>query len=272
MKDGDWRNDCVNSINDFFKEPLKKPPNDFSSVVWHPSAGMDWRPFVFWSKGYLERKANFSGLTPATLHVMTTMGVYEEQLMEFLESDDRIAWQDDRTMIRLVEFEYVALVNEDLWRRPSRRHYNLRRRDNEDVFRQRGADGFSGLIEIVDKESGYVERIPMLYLLSENIATYEHFVSSGFFRVRHVPAICEGLAFGGCGRSLIDYLAQTGLGVDNLESVWVREGESKALRDLRELDKRKPLMPWTMPMCFGGTLSSTNGGLLLSTRHKILTS
>gem|GEM_PF-2119483 len=259
MSDGDWASEDVNSINDFFKEPMKNPPPNLSSVVWHPSAGRDWRPFVFWSKGYLERKVKFSGLTPATLHVMTTLNCSAKELMEFLESDERVAWQDERTMIRLVEFEYVALRCEDLWRRPSREHYHFEGRNNECVFRQRGADGFSGVIEVIDKESGHVERIPMLYLLSENIATYEHFVSSGLFQVRHVPATCEGLGFGGCQRSLINYLVETGLGVDDLESVWVGNSSGTAFTHLLELVKRRPMIPWAMPMCFGGTLFCRDG-------------
>lgn len=253
-RDGDWKSRDVKCLDDFFKEPLKRPPGDFSSVVWHPSAGMDWSPFVFWSKGYLTTRRSFSNLTPASLHVMTTMGCYEDKLMEFLESADNIAWQDDRTIIRLTEYEFVSLRREDLWQKPSRRHFGGGARGEKDVFRQKEADGFSGVVEVVDKECGKVERIPMLYLLSENIATYEHFVSSGLFRVRHIKAACEGLAMGGCGRSLLDYLAKTGLGIDGLESVWAElrlifgQGPGAALME------GKRTICKTMAKCFGGSV------------------
>jgi len=88
--------------------------------------------------------------------------------------------------------------------------------------------------EGIDKESGYVERIPMLYLLSENIATYEHFVSSCLFQVRHGPATCEGLAFGGGKRSLIDELFDKFIETDQRAS-----GIARTLVNLQDIFHRR---------------------------------
>ncbi len=212
----------VTRLAEFFKTDPGDLPSDFSSVVWHPSAGKDFTPIVAYSKGYLGGQEALADLTPATLHVMTCLGGYEEPLMNYLKSEDRVLFEDHQTRVRIASYEMLELKNERLWSRPSRRNYNLGGR--ETIFSEQDSDGFIARVEILCKKTGYLEEVPVLYLLSENIATYEEFVRSGLFQVRHIKATCEGLAFGGCSRSLIDYICESQWGLNTLESSWLRDG------------------------------------------------
>lgn len=226
-------------------------PDDLGSVVWHPSAGVDFSPLVAFSRGYLESKQAFRELSPATFHVMTCLGWDESHLMALLESKDRILFEDHLTRIHLVDHQLVELFDDSLWRRPSKRNYHHRPRIG--LFRENHSDGFLATVELTCKRTGYRERVPVLYLLAENIATYKTFVRGGDFQVRHIKATCEGLAFGGCGRSLIDHLCLTGQGLDTLESIWL--GRDSAERKLKDLPP-----PWAyhvteMPGAFTGHLA-----------------
>jgi hypothetical protein len=142
--------------------------------------------------------------------------------MNYLKSEDRVLFEDHQTRVRIVNFQMLELKNEYLWSRPSRRNYHLGGR--ETIFSEQDSDGFIARVEILCKKTGHLEEVPVLYLLSENIATYEEFVRSGLFQVRHIKATCEGLAFGGCSRSLIDYICESQWGLDTLESTWLRDG------------------------------------------------
>lgn len=240
----------VTKLADFFKEDPGTLPTDLNSVAWHPSAGHDFSPLVAYSKGYLCGKEALSDLTPATLHIMTCLACCEEELMEILESEERVLFEDGRTHMRIVNYQMLELKNEDLWRRPSRRNFNLSGR--EEVFRQQKSDGFIAQVEIRCKETGYCERVPMLYLLGENIATYHTFIQSGLFKVRHIKATCEGLAFGGCSRSLIDFICESQVGLDTLESAWLRTGVG-ALR-FAPLPDEWQIEVGKMPIAFSGDL------------------
>lgn len=244
------QNRKVTSLSDFFKVDPGNLPTDLSSVVWHPSAGVDFSPIVAYSKGYLGTKEALADLTPATLHVMTCLGMCEEQLMKRLQSEDRILFEDERTRMRIADYEMLALKNECLWRRPSRRNFNLNGR--ETLFREQESDGISARVEILCKETRYLERVPVLYLFSENIATYEEFVRSGLFKIRHVKAVCEGLAFGGCSRSLIDYLCESERGLDTLESVWLRRDSAE--HRFQKLSDEWQIEVGQMPLAFWGDL------------------
>lgn len=92
-------------LGDFFKGDLTQGVEDFSSVVWHPSAGLDWSPLVFYSPGYLSRKESYQDLTAATFHVMTNLWGYDEDLLEILESRERVCYEDDRTLVRVAEYD-----------------------------------------------------------------------------------------------------------------------------------------------------------------------
>lgn len=250
----------VRRLSDLFVKELEQEPSDFSSVLWHPSAGVDWSAFVFYSKGYLARKESYQDLTPATFHVMTNLAVYDDELMAILESEDRQCFNDGRSRLRIAEFEHVQLKDQDLWRRTSRHNYYGPAR--KDVFRERGSDGILAVMEMTCLETGYVERVPFLYLWVENHNGYEYLMRSGLFTVRHVKAVCEGLAFGFCRRPLLDTLCMTGLGAETLESVWARSGNGGQVggaikrlsrRTEREVKRRE------MPMCFSGELFRFGG-------------
>lgn len=248
----------VSRLSDLFVAELEEEPSDFSSVLWHPSAGVDWSAFVFYSKGYLARKESYQELTPATFHVMTNLGGYADELMAILESEDRQCFNDGRTRLRIAEFEHVQLKDQDLWRRASRGNYYGRKRD--DVFLERGSDGILAVMEMTCLETGYVERVPFLYLWVENHNGYEYLMRSGLFTVRHVKAVCEGLAFGGCRRTLLDTLCVTGLGGETVESVWARCGGrvSGAVKRLSRRTERE-VKKGVMPLCFMGELFRFGG-------------
>lgn len=238
-------------FSDFFKCCPSPLPTDFQSVVWHPSAGSDFSPLIVYSRGYLKRKNALTDLTPATLHVMTCMGYCEEPLLECLDDESKILFEDARTRIEITEYQMLELKIEKLWKSPSPQHFNLSEREN--LFRERKADGFIAQVKMTSKESGYQESVPLLYLFSENIATYRHFVATGLFKVRHIKAFCEGLACGGCSRSLVTEICESQIGLENLESIWLEEGA--AARRLEKLppDYQYAIRP--MPLIFPGVLA-----------------
>jgi hypothetical protein len=239
------------SLSDFFNNRPSLLPSDFQSVVWHPSAGSDFSPLIVYSQGYLQRKEALNDLTPATFHVMTCMGVCEESLLACLDHKDKILFEDDHTRIAITEHQMLELKKKDLWQAPAKRHFNLGKR--EDFFRERKADGFIAQIELISKEARYQESVPLLYLLSENIATYRHFVKSGLFKVRHIKAVCEGLGFGGCSRSLVSEICESQLGLESLESLWLQEGAAANRLAHLPPDYQFTLRP--MPMAFPGELA-----------------
>lgn len=248
-----YRNPTEKCLADFFKSDPGNLPSDFRSVVWHPSAGFDFSPLVVFSRAYVERKETLNDLTPATLHIMTCLGFCEERLWECLESPEKILFEDDRTLMRIASYDLLELKNAELWQSPSPRHYYLGERER--VFRKPDSDGFVAQVEIHCKVSGYCESAPLLYLLSENIATYEHFIQSRLFQVRHIKAVCEGLAFGGCLRSLTDFIGESGLGLETLESVWLRP-QSSAGTGLRKFPAHGYDYQFgPLPMIFSGELA-----------------
>jgi hypothetical protein len=147
--------------------------------------------------------------------------------MAVLMSEQGVLYEDERTVVRIKEHQLIKIRKKRLWSGYSKRYCHF---DRGETFKQVGSDGFIGLVELTDKKSGYKETTSLVYLLSENISTFELMVRNGMANVNHIVASCEGLGFGGCGRSIFDYIFNQrnferlrGL---NLETVVVPEGRS----------------------------------------------
>jgi hypothetical protein len=170
---------------------LKLPK--FDNVVWHVSAGMDWRPLIFFSGKQMNKWNPEQQLSRPTLHINTCLNGDEElKLLDLLESDEPV-FDDGLSQIFFETYSYVSLNDSRLAR--SRQGFCDFGRGS--IFKEYHADGFLVNIKLVDLRTGYIEHTQLLYLLAENIQTFRRFVTDGEVKVKHLVATCEGLAFGG---------------------------------------------------------------------------
>lgn len=207
-------NDCDRStepaiqLNQFLVSPAGAPlPQnslpDLSCVAWHASAGTDLRPLVIYSDGYLSNLAEEVGITRPKAHVFTCMGGgAEEKWLRLLKSDGGVIYDDGRTRIRVKNYQFLRML--EPYRRLLVKGRPFCDMDREDHFAAMNADGFTAEIEILDPRSGYKENTSLLYLFSENIKTYVFMVSRSLVRTSHLYIPCEGLAMGGCRKSISD--------------------------------------------------------------------
>jgi hypothetical protein len=174
------------------------------SVAWHVSAGTDFSPLVNWSKGWTSRKSATADIPAPGLHVFTCLGgeYLEDALWSLLEDGNGVLYRDERTEIRFESSELVKFTNNEPVSH-YQRHCSFGRGER---FKNAGADGFYMTVELVCLRTGYREPCRLLYLLGENITTFDYYLHKGAVKIQYLTATCEGLAFGGARRSIYDYL------------------------------------------------------------------
>lgn len=210
-------------------QPIDIP--DTTAVCLHVSAGLDFRSLVYYSDGYLSSHKEVENLTRPTCHIYTCLPVKNEEqgLMDILTSDDKLLFEDDRTRIRIKSHQMITVTDPRLWSNISRRYCHIKRGE---VFAGEGADGFVAEVELVDIKSGYTEMVSLIYLLTENHATYHYLTQLGV-GIKNIVATCEGLAFGGCGMTIFASVCECLS--DKLETVVIPE-RGQARKAIGELE------------------------------------
>jgi len=61
-------------------------------------------------------------------------------------------------------------------------------------------------LQPINKKLADLIEVGLLYLLGENITTFDYYLHKGAVKIQYLTATCEGLAFGGARRSIYDYL------------------------------------------------------------------
>lgn len=202
------------SLQDYLRTPDDRPIpiEGHDNVAWHVSAGQDYTPIVTWAKGYAPSwKDQYPVPTPG-LHIFTCLNDDDEaQLMAILKSREKILCTHRNTQISIIDYELVRF-GDAVPLTHNKRHADFGRGE---TFSQENADGFYASVLITDLEAGYEERTRLLYLFSENIVTFDYFIERGWVTVRFLAASCEGLAFGGCRRSIFNFLEEMRCYEDN---------------------------------------------------------
>lgn len=188
------------ALEDFFHENIHFPRTD--RTLFHVSAGLDCRPLVYFSKGFQSGRGG--DLSTPDLVIQTCLGNILDELVKRIQEGTPL-YEDQFTRVSLSNFE------------PLRRQrkifgfYDLKQRRRAASFRERpvqryGFDAFFSEVLIEDKRTGYGEKIPLLYLFSENIGTLEALSIEGPVGISTLVATREGTAFGGCKKSIIDHI------------------------------------------------------------------
>ena len=192
-------NPCVSDlIKGVDNEAIDIP--DTTAVCLHASAGLDFRSLVYYSDGYLTSHKEVGNLTRPTCHTYTCLPLEadEKELLDILKSDGKLLFEDDRTRVRIKDYQMITVTDPRLWSKVSRLLCHIKRGK---IFAGLGADGFVAEVELVDIKSGYTEMVSLIYLLTENHATYQYLTQLGV-GIKHVVGTCEGLSFGCCGMTI----------------------------------------------------------------------
>ena len=196
----------IKSMNDMITAPDGSPIDlpDTSRVAWHVSAGMDFRSLVFFTKGYLSSHPNTQGINLPSVHIFTCLSAHEKQLLTILESDNKELFRDKKTRICIKKYQLLRLHDaiQSLLTDP----YPYSDSGIDGVFTELNAHGFLAEVEIQCLQSDYRETVKLIYLFTENIKTLTSFVCMELVNVQNIIALNEGLAFGGCKKSIITHI------------------------------------------------------------------
>jgi hypothetical protein len=177
------------------------------TVCWTVSAGHDMRPLVFFSEPMRRELAEVTGLPPQELprpdlflHTSLAMDLGKDGLHDLRVG--QVVHEDRGTRITVVGCEPLHLDRERI-------HYAVdssRVRYSSDPLARHEYDAALLQLRLTCLQTGYEEIAQVLYLAMENLNAFDAYLSHGGLDVRYLVATREGLAMGGCGRSILDYL------------------------------------------------------------------
>lgn len=214
----DYETSRFSSLNDYLRSTSDQviSYDGLDNVAWHVSAGLDFAPITTWAAGYLPGWKKKLNITSPSLHLFTDLcnDQHEEPLWDILQQEDpskRVLWQNWNVRMTVQRYQLVR-YGDTMPFDPQRHHADFVRGK---TFASVGADGFYADVLIEDIQDGYQETTRLLYLFSENINTFHHFIANRWLTVRYLAASCEGLGMGGCKRSIFDHLKEQQYYEDN---------------------------------------------------------
>lgn len=168
-------------------------------VFWYASAGKDFRGPVFFTGSHIRCIGN-SGFVKPELFVFTSIGPEIYELKEDIKNHIRYVFDDNQTKIRVKNFKELEILP----------HFNFKIDYNriadfmvEKYQPNRKAMYFE--LEIIGEHYNEIQKV--LYFEKENIDTFEKLVlRHRLFDVQYLCATREGCGFGGCRKSIIDYI------------------------------------------------------------------
>lgn len=198
----------MNNWKDMFidaDEILADLPDHRPTVCWTVSAGVDTRPLVFFSEPWLhslEMQMGLEHVPRPDFFVHTCLpgcGVS-------IDSMQRHAFLDRASIVHTKRFSWLSLQACFGRQIISEEHYAFLR-DLGDMPHVRAARVD---VMITSLTMPFRGRSTILYLEMENIHAFDSLMSQGWFDVTHLVATREGLAFGGCRKSIVDHLYRDG--------------------------------------------------------------
>jgi len=171
-------------------------------TFWYVSAGNDWRPLVFLSDAYRENRLKEHSIPRPDLFVYSCLG---DDGLHSLNAG-KVVFEDKRSEIKILSLhpllidrgKVTYLINPDFVRGAS------------DPLLYSKYDAALMQIEVRSLTLGTSDRFPVLYLAMENLNCFDEVMSKGFFDVQTLCATREGLAFGGCGKSILRHVYTEG--------------------------------------------------------------
>lgn len=184
-------------------EELPEKPD----IFWYPSAGKDFRGNVFLTDYHMnfERVHHGKTYSKPDLFVFNCLGIARnpesEEIKQKINRGEPL-YEDSLTRItghNLKEFG----IRQDVVRLEVNPRYVEKRIVN---IPEPGKEAFYFEIEITGKEHHYKETQKILYLEHENIDVFRKIMLRSYFNVLYLCASREGCGFGGCKKSVIDYV------------------------------------------------------------------
>lgn len=171
-------------------------------VFWYVSAGDDFRGPVFLTQYHIDHEARHHGrdLEKPDLFVYNCLGQEVEDLKSKLSSRSRVELFNDGGT-RIVAKNYQVLdLNEDVNFQVNPDYIEVGH--VLDTTKQKTAFYFE--LDIINRN--YIETQKILYFEAENIDFFKKIILSDFFETRYLCATREGMAYGNCKKSIIDYI------------------------------------------------------------------
>lgn len=186
----------VNRVAELDELPVKP------KVFWYVSAGDDFRGPVFLTQYHIDHEVRHHGrdLEKPDLFVYNCLGPEVQDLKIKLSSGRRVElFNDEGTSIVAKNYKILDL-NEDIdfYVNPDYIEVGHIR----DTTNQKKAFYFE--LEIINRN--YTETQKILYFEAENIDFFNKIIRSDFFETSYLCATREGMGFGNCKKSIIDYI------------------------------------------------------------------
>ncbi|MBM73780.1 MAG: hypothetical protein CMK59_00150 [Proteobacteria bacterium] len=173
--------------------------NNRPKVFWYASAGDDCRPLVFMHPEYQKQTLN---LSPPELFIFSCLPPQKTYGQDRIK--DNLLYRDQHTEITCLKTEKMFI---------NRNHVEYRINRDWSRFgrdpRGKTHDAVLALVEIKSNRCSPHNSL-VLYLHMENNNCFDSILSSGVFDLKYICATREGLALGGCGKSIMKHLYQDG--------------------------------------------------------------
>jgi len=183
-------------IPELEKLPLKP------EIFFYPSAGIDFRGCVAFTDHRIRHEQKHHGrkFTKPDLYVYNCLGSEVLELKEKLSQGDVELWNDRSTRIIARNYHTLELrpdinfeINPDYI---DAENLNLNDFESDRVF----------YFELLILGENYSEIQRVLYFEAENVDFFNQIILTNIFQTKYLCTTREGLAWGNCKKSIIDYI------------------------------------------------------------------
>ncbi|HPC71446.1 MAG TPA: hypothetical protein PLB48_06555 [Treponema sp.] len=179
-------------------------------VLWYASGEIDFFPLVGYSKGFRkDLSPAIQNITSPELYIYTCLGSHvPKEIDQLFFGGDHILYQDNKSRISCSHLQKLHIDRNIYKYHIDGRYIELFNQDPSsfDPLNTLGYDALYAKIKLEDLQITYSEELDFIYILGENINFFKEVVLNGFVEVLHLCTIREGCAFGGCRKSIIEYV------------------------------------------------------------------
>ena len=196
--------DQTPSVIDPILDPILE--NRCPRVFWYASAGHDFRPLVYvhpaFQKALAQRQQYSSFSVP-----VPDLFVYSCLMPKGVKfTQGEILYQDNKTRIRCVLVQELYLNRRRVRYRIDRKKAHFGR----DPRRSNRAEAQLLLVQVKSVIGMGEALYPVLYFEMENCNCFDEILTKSAFDVQYLCFTREGLAMGGCGKSVATHIFQEG--------------------------------------------------------------
>lgn len=171
-------------------------------VYWYPSAGKDFRGCVAFTDYRIQHEKKHHGrkYSKPNLYVYNCLGAEVLELKEKLSQGDVVLWNDQSTRIMGKNYRSLQLRNDVNF------EINPDYIDTENMSLNDFETDRAFYFELEISGLNYSETQKILYFEAENIDFFNQIILTNIFQTKYLCATREGLAWGNCKKSIIDYI------------------------------------------------------------------